>query len=64
MSLVGKVIIITKRDGFKKAGRVVEETDKFIAIEFNGSGTVQAIPWNQIDHFKVEDEVDVHGRAK
>ena len=56
--LIGRDIVIFKKDGFKKAGAVVGLDDLFIYIRFNGSGTVQGVPIFGIDHIKVEGEVD------
>ncbi len=56
--LIGRDIVIIKKDGFKKAGTVVGLDDLFIYIRFNGSGTVQGVPISGIDHIKVEGDVD------
>ena len=56
-NLVGKTAIITKRDGFKKAGTVVNVDPLFIFLQFERSGTVQAVPIADIVRIKVENKV-------
>ncbi len=56
-NIVGKNIVIFKKDGFKKAGTVVGVDSLFIYLRFNGSGTVEGVPISEISHVKVEGEV-------
>lgn len=57
-TLIGRDVVIFKKDGFKKAGTAVGVDTIFIYIRFNGSGTIQAIPIAEIDHIKIEGDVD------
>ena len=53
-TIVGKTAVIYKKDGFKKAGTVVDVDAVFVYLKFDGSGTVEAIPVSEISHIKIE----------
>ena len=54
--LIGKTAIITKRDGFKKAGKVIGVDSIFIYLQFERSKTEQAVPLADVVSIKIENK--------
>ncbi len=58
-AIVGKNVVVYKKDSFIKTGHVISVDKIFLTLRFKGSGSIQAIPLGEVDHLKIiENEVD------